>query len=861
MTKRISLFLTAMMLVISAAMYGQKLQKSNLGMQLPKYASKNVMTSSVQLQDNECWTGYWDGVIDESIRFTGADYMTPMDYGVAILYPADDPLIKGKTIEGIKFGFPSITNIANVKVFITTDISDPNAEPNICVDEVTDLTSFEVANDPMNEVRFSKPYTVGSKPVYIGYSFTVTGGESEYDKFPIPIKIGKDMANALFIKTTYTEWLDYSESFFGVAAIQVLVSGESVAQKVEPEISFDIADATCVIGEGFTAPVLNNPNNLSVVYSSSNEDVAVVDATTGSVTALAEGVTTITAKSAETDVYLAGEASYLLTVTTSGDVPSTPEILYQETFAESLGDFVVEGNNGFNNNIWKWEDYATADAYNKYEGGALENYLVSPVITLKGQNVVSFDHYKQYIDDPANTLFFAIRLENGEWINLDIANYPETGGFVNTGDIVIPTEYDNQNVQFGFKYTATDPNAAGVWQIKNFVVVSKGSGDVPSEKMDPEISFSVGDVEAILGQDFLAPTLNNPNFVEVVYTSYKPEVATVDPYTGEVTLVAEGFTTITATSIENNQFKSASVNYVLTVKPAGDVNIIFSESFTKGLGDFVTEGEGAENVWSYYYSAAKADGYNYVSGESISYLVSPVINLKENNVMSFEYESMYFTIERIDKDMRMAIRLVGGEWTYLEIPNRQTATEVAVNSGDIIIPAEFNNKEVQIAFAYACDGSFSSGMWYVRNFVVKGEGGSSEGDKKDPELAFEQDTYEFVFDSSKFDGAKLINPYNVEVTYEIKNNDYSVADVEPYTGVVWVYDYGTVVITAKFEGNDEFNAAEVSYTLNVVDVPTGIEGITADDLKNGKVYTLDGVRVNKLGKGVYIVNGKKVVIK
>lgn len=64
----------------------------------------------------------------------------------------------------------------------------------------------------------------------------------------------------------------------------------------------------------FTAPTLTKPDDLAVSYSSSNTNVATVDASTGNVTPLSAGTTTITAKSEETDTYLAGEASYTLTV-------------------------------------------------------------------------------------------------------------------------------------------------------------------------------------------------------------------------------------------------------------------------------------------------------------------------------------------------------------------------------------------------------------------------------------------------------------------------------------------------------------------------------------------------------------------
>ena len=42
---------------------------------------------------------------------------------------------------------------------------------------------------------------------------------------------------------------------------------------------------------------------------------------------------------------------------------------------------------------------------------------------------------------------------------------------------------------------------------------------------------------------------------------------------------------------------------------------------------------------------------------------------------------------------------------------------------------------------------------------------------------------------------------------------------------------------------------------------TGIQTIIAEKLKNTAVYNLQGVRVDNPQKGLYIINGKKVVVK
>ena len=53
-----------------------------------------------------------------------------------------------------------------------------------------------------------------------------------------------------------------------------------------------------------------------------------------------------------------------------------------------------------------------------------------------------------------------------------------------------------------------------------------------------------------------------------------------------------------------------------------------------------------------------------------------------------------------------------------------------------------------------------------------------------------------------------------------------------------------------------------SGTLKVTDTPTGIRDIHIDGSGDDKIYTLGGVPMNgPLKKGIYIKNGKKVVVK
>ena len=90
-------------------------------------------------------------------------------------------------------------------------------------------------------------------------------------------------------------------------------SGGETPSLSSRNLAFSAATATATVGEAFTAPVLSGVTD-GVTYSSSNTAVATVDESTGAVTIVAAGTTTITASAPATAEYKAGEASYTLTV-------------------------------------------------------------------------------------------------------------------------------------------------------------------------------------------------------------------------------------------------------------------------------------------------------------------------------------------------------------------------------------------------------------------------------------------------------------------------------------------------------------------------------------------------------------------
>lgn len=133
-----------------------------------------------------------------------------------------------------------------------------------------------------------------------------------------------------------------------------------------------------------------------------------------------------------------------------------------------------------------------------------------------------------------------------------------------------------------------------------------------------------------------------------------------------------------------------------------------------------------------------------------------------------------------------------------------------------------------------------------------------------PELAFDQEEYTAnMREGNTFSGATLHNKSEVApLTYTSSNEE--VAEVAA-NGVVILRSTGETTITVWFAGDNDFKATSASYKLTVIDeVVDGIQNITIDNMpEDAKVYNLNGQRMNAkaLKSGVYVVNGKKVVLK
>lgn len=89
-------------------------------------------------------------------------------------------------------------------------------------------------------------------------------------------------------------------------------------------------------------------------------------------------------------------------------------------------------------------------------------------------------------------------------------------------------------------------------------------------RADPNISYTTTSYEVEEGEDFDAPTLNNPyHLTGITYSTNNEEVASVNETTGEVVIGNPGTATITARFPGNSDYKDAFASYTIVVMRKG----------------------------------------------------------------------------------------------------------------------------------------------------------------------------------------------------------------------------------------------------------------------------------------------------
>lgn len=182
-------------------------------------------------------------------------------------------------------------------------------------------------------------------------------------------------------------------------------------------------------------------------------------------------------------------------------------------------------------------------------------------------------------------------------------------------------------------------DVSGTVQLTTIVVkYTDGTPEEPDTRKEPVLTLSNNgqtEYEVVMGSNWYGPYVScQPYTLKVEYSSSNEEVITVSEW-GQPTIVGIGEATITAKTVETEEYKSASISYHVTVLPEGTVL-----SDKTGAKFTVAEPWTIDEKYGYL----KATGY--VGGANTAtkgMAVSPEINLDKNSsaVLTFDYVLNY----------------------------------------------------------------------------------------------------------------------------------------------------------------------------------------------------------------------------
>ena len=428
----------------------------------------------------------------------------------------------------------------------------------------------------------------------------------------------------------------------------------------------------------------------------------------------------------------------------------------------------------------------------------------------------------------------------------------------------------------------------------------------------PEISFSEKSVTATLGEDFVAPTFTcNSNGI-VRFESSDESVATIHyEATGAVvvTPVGEGTTTITATVSATDEFEAGSASYILIVKKAANLTTYYKVKSVSQLVDgnhyiFVFEGDAAKAMGSIYtggtnpYGTAidatiegdevKVDaneineltlgivdnGYTFLSGNDY-------LSWSSGNSLTTEYPYTdastwtiddYFNIANVGTPERIIqfnaqsprFACYTGTQKTIAIYSKEQVTEpnITVSVGaegfaTYTAPYVLNVPEDSPIKAYVATVSGEDITLTKVNVVTRGQGVLLYGEPN-ATAEWEISAEEVTFPGENYLVGTLKTIKELASENEKTGDKFYILNVGS-KGIGFYAANGMEVPAGKaYLKVPASKGAKQFYSIKMA---TGISELNAEKADNA-IYNLNGVRVKEMNqKGVYIVNGKKVVKK
>lgn len=429
----------------------------------------------------------------------------------------------------------------------------------------------------------------------------------------------------------------------------------------------------------------------------------------------------------------------------------------------------------------------------------------------------------------------------------------------------------------------------------------------------PSLSFPQTSYTVEMSDVFSTPKLEGlPEGVTPAYTSSNKEVATVDAATGEVKIVGVGTTTITVTSPETGIYEMATASYELNVKAAiYKVEFDFTTNnwglptgYNKGEASYTNEA-GYTITFGISSSGHKIMGSdsdcNLIFGKEDATLSLPAFPFAVSKIKVFGKkgasgkvtQNIFVGNEAVSTEttnatedhiyeIAEAFQAVGNIYTLkVTNPNNTQITKIVVYAKDETIAGAIN---IATEEGY---GTFYTDKNYVLPQGLTAFGYTSIDDSNTLTKSVEYVAGDIVPANTAVvvKGAKgSYNYYNTEETATKTIEKNLLKGVTTDTKIEAKSGVKRYILTRADDGILAFyrtNSGNINVKANraYLEVPTamavasfslegtatGINNVVTTAAKQG-IYTISGVRLNatttkKLPAGIYIVDGKKVIVK
>lgn len=740
-----------------------------------------------------------------------------------------------------------------------------------------------------NGTKLTVAYQIGTAKAVDIKSITATEvTKGQWNDITVDIPTAAQVAGCKFIFTAAT-------ASYYIAQMQFEAAGAPTKTETKTTFGSDI-DGTTITFTGDETPVGKsasvtpaealNTSNGTLTYKSDRTDIVAVDETTGALTwGTAYGTAKITATytAAEKALFKDSEAFYYVKHKRAADQNT---IVFDASDEDAFAS--IKSTSGYP----KDDKYAfvdlNGDSYTFTTHNALFNAYGHG---LQLKKVSASDATQQgYVVSPTFSKF-----PNGYRVTV---TYEEG----HAPDFECPgheTEVSSQDDANGTMYMDV-PFADGTFKLmagEQVAYVQSIELTPLAKKEATTMTFPQEEYTLNIGEEFTAPTATvkgeDGKTIEgltVLYTSDNEDIAVVDN-TGEVLLGdKEGTATITAYFYGNETYKPCQASYKIkltkkqpqpvtmtfpqdvytcytdkaqffdgfkaTIKNAADEVLNLPVTYSSSNTEFcMVTGSGlvvlSETPGEVTITAKFAGNDDYLPAQA-SYVIKVIKKEKKDAGISFEDTMIMIDLANPNTTVKDLGFLNPNNLAVTYSSNKTDVAEVDAEGNVTLKKAGRVNIDVTFAGNDEYKAASASCTLIVNDY------------RTTPELSFDQEEYTAnMREGNTFSGATLYNELEVApLTYTSSNEE--VAEVAA-NGVVVLRSTGETTITVWFAGDKNFKAASASYKLKVVDeVVNGIQNITIDNMpEDAKVYNLNGQRVNTkaLKSGVYVVNGKKVVLK